>query len=80
MKKQILIMLLACATSVFFACSGDHSDKTVRDTAKNKHDDVPSNIDTSKASRGSGNVDNSGSGGTDIKDTIQKAKPDTIRK
>ncbi|MEZ2334800.1 hypothetical protein AB6735_04160 [Mucilaginibacter sp. RCC_168] len=84
MKKKISVMLLACTVAAFFACNGDHSDRTVRDTAKNTHDSVPSNIDTSKTTTTTGdasNLDNSASGGTRIaKDSAQLAKPDSSKK
>lgn len=75
--KPIAILMLACTISVLFACGGDHSDRTVRDTAKNVHDSIPSNIDTSKVTTTTGDagaVNNSASGGTKV------AKPDTTKK
>ena len=70
-------MVLACTTSVLFACNGDHSDRIGRDTAKNTKDSVPSNIDTSKTTKTTGDagtLDNSASGGTKV------TKADNIKK
>jgi len=77
MKKKIALLLLTGITSTMLACNGNHSDRTARDTAKNVHDSVPSNIDTSKttiATGDAGTLDNSGSGGT------KTAKPDSGKK
>jgi hypothetical protein len=76
MKNIIALSMLTC-TCLLFACNGNHSDRTVRDTAANTHDSVPSNIDTSKTTTTTGSagaVDDGASGGTKI------AKPDTPKK
>jgi hypothetical protein len=75
MKINLIIILSVIGLS-FTACSGDHSDHNVGDTAN--HTSVPANsatksTDTSKVTTATGDattVDNSGSGGTKIaKDT-----------
>jgi hypothetical protein len=84
MRKNITTVLAIVALSAFFACNGDHSDRTVRDTAKNLNDSVPSNIDTSKtttATGDAGSLDNSASGGTKIaKDSGKMDRPDSVKK
>ncbi|MDN3551155.1 hypothetical protein [Mucilaginibacter aquaedulcis] len=79
MRKLLTTIFLLAPLSIMIGCNGDHSDRTVRDTAKNVHDSVPSNIDTSKtttATGDAGTLDNSASGGTKVaKDSGKMAQP-----
>ena len=62
MRKLLTTIFLLAPLSIMMGCNGDHSDRTVRDTAKNVHDSLPSNIDTSKtttATGDAGTLDNS---------------------
>jgi len=79
MRKLLTTIFLLAPLSIMMGCNGDHSDRTVRDTAKNVHDSLPSNIDTSKtttATGDAGTLDNNASGGTKgAKDSGKMAQP-----
>jgi hypothetical protein len=82
MKIKFLIIILTSSIGLFAACNGDHSDRVVRDTIKNRYGSdttgiSKTNVDTSKVTTTTGDasaIDNSGSGGTKIAKDTSKQK------
>ena len=82
MKKAIFI-LTASTIALFTACNGDHTSKGGKDTVHSvftsqnkdsiKKANTSTGVDTGKTTMGdASSTDNSGSGGTQVKDTVKK--------
>ena len=68
MKHKLIIASALVVATALGSCAGDHSSKSGGDTTNLAYP-MPANLDTSKTTNTtgeSGNVDNSGSGGTKI--------------
>ena len=85
--KRIIFILTISTAALFTACNGDHTAKGGKDTVNSSYNSGTSNKDSVKlagdslgkdtskttASDATG-TDNSGSGGTKVKDTVKKNK------
>jgi len=77
MKNKTIALLIFATSGIFTACSGNHSDHVVRDTAQSNYT-PPKSVDTTKTTTTTGDassLDNSGSGGTHIDTSVKKAQP-----